>query len=228
MNYKKLLDHCEKWTSGGRTGSFSSLQTELVLLRMEIRCVMQDYISLRDEARGLERQQRKLKDSNIAVTFLGSWIKKRKADLKRTRSCLIYAGYIATDRLDAWQACGATLKDLCNLCNRQNYDEVQRMVTEYSESKFSGIMFVHNLDYPVSDKCEWIDDHIDAPFTHAVKEFMLDQMINTPEGRKASDEALKAVFPDIWENALIQQVDEDGNEYFTDREGNRIYPESSR
>ena len=87
-------------------------------------------------------------------------------------------------------------------------------------------MFIYCLDYPPSDKSEWIDDHVDAPFTHAIKEFMLFQMVNTPEGRKASDEALKAVFPELWENALIQQVDENGNKYFTDREGNRIEPES--
>ncbi|MVB12348.1 hypothetical protein CAFE_30820 [Caprobacter fermentans] len=226
MNYKKLLDHCEK--RARVSDNFSSLQTELVLLRMEIRCTMQRYLSIRDEIRDLERRQKKLKDSGITVSLLAPWTEKRKNDLQNFHRCLVACGELVMSALDIWQECGATLKDLCNFCNRKDYEDVRRMVEKYSETKFSDIMFVHNLDYPVSDRHEWLEDTVDAPFTHAVKEFMLDRMINTPEGHKASDEAMKAVFPDLWENALVRQVDEDGSEYFTDREGNRIDIESSR
>lgn len=226
MNYNKLLGHCEKRIR--LVDDFSSLQTELVLLKMEIRCVMEQYLSIRNEIRDLERRQKKLKDKGVTVSLLAPWIEKRKNDLQNFHRCLVTCGELVMNALDIWQEHGATLKDLCNFCNRQDYKDIQQMATEYSESKFSEIMFIHNLDYPVSDQNEWLDDTADAPFTHAVKEFMLDRMMNTPEGEKASDEALKVVFPDIWENALIRQVDEDGNEYFTDREGNRIDFESSR
>ncbi|MCI1966322.1 MAG: hypothetical protein LKJ17_09380 [Oscillospiraceae bacterium] len=224
MNYKKLLNYQERRNRA--VDSFSSIQTELVLRKMDIRCIMNQYLSLCDEIRDLERQQKKLKDSGITVSLLAPWIQKKKMDLQNFHKCLVGCGELVVIALDIWQNCGATLKDLCNLCNRRDYEAVQQMIAKYSESKFSSIMFIHTLDYPVSDKCEWIDDRVDAPFTHAVKAFMLDQMIHTQEGQKASDEALKAIFPDIWENALIQRVDKNGAEYFTDWEGNRIDSES--
>lgn len=99
--------------------------------------------------------------------------------------------------LDEWQRLGGTFGELCNLCNIS--EEKGRQITsplEKNERDFAQMVFICNLDY--KEKGDFLIDTPNAPFTLCIKEYMFDIMINTARGRKASHEALQAVFPDIW------------------------------
>ena len=60
---------------------------------------------------------------------------------------------------------------------------------------------------------------MDAPLTHAVKEYYLDLMLHTKEGREAAHSALEASFPEIMENALRLVTDADGVKHLVDKDG---------
>ena len=55
--------------------------------------------------------------------------------------------------------------------------------------------------------------------THAVKAYWLDIMLHTEKGQKATREAMNAVFPEIFENALTVVTDADGNRRLIDKDG---------
>lgn len=224
MNHLKLIQYDIKRTQKiGLKKSKDDYLLDLIIARMEIREIMKNRMLFNTRLRILYRQQKKMEQQNIKFILMGPAINKAKTDYKKQNDLLITFGAVVFSTLELWQQSGATLKDLCNLCNR-NYEQVQSEISNYPDvaDNLSKIVFVHNLDYPPSDKYGFIRDEVDAPFTHAVKEYMLDIMLHTPEGRKASDEALQNVFPELWESALIREVDEDGNVHFTDAEGNII------
>lgn len=59
----------------------------------------------------------------------------------------------------------------------------------------------------------------DGPFTHATKEFLLEQMRNTRIGRMAAHEAVAQVFPEIWGSRLMLATDCEVNKAFIDKDG---------
>ena len=63
---------------------------------------------------------------------------------------------------------------------------------------------------------------MDAPFTHALKAYLLDRMLHTEKGRAAAREAMEAVFPEIMENALTIVTDADGVQRLIDKDGVEI------
>ena len=122
--------------------------------------------------------------------------------------------------LELWQVAGATFEDLCNLCNRDPA-QVRKMLqaSESAEDSFSKLAMVHNLDYKNPKDTGWLEDSVDAPLTHALKAYMLDTMLHTEAGRKAAHEAMKAIFPEIMENAMTVVTDEDGIRHLIDKDG---------
>lgn len=116
-----------------------------------------------------------------------------------------------------WQSTGATLDDLCSLCNRD--PEQVREELDPTEKLFSEMVFVHNLDYKDPRSTGWVEYEIDAPLTHAVKAHWIDLVRHTEAGRKAAHEAFEAVFPEIAENALTVVTDADGIQHLIDKDG---------
>lgn len=179
---------------------FSATRTDLVIARMMIRETMKTIQRDKDEIRDLERREKKLKQQGIAITFLGPWIETRKERLKKLNKAFTTTGAIVMDMLDCWERSGATLRDLCNLCNR-DYAQVKTetdLIGNAAAGKgFGDLMFVFDIDYPAYESGDFIEDTADAPFTQVALAFMRDQMLHTPEGQWASDEAFKAVFPEL-------------------------------
>ena len=137
--------------------------------------------------------------------------------LKRER--LVGYGESIVVTLDWWQGIGATLEDLCNLCNRDHKQVLREIKPERVDLEFSSLIFVYNLDYKDPRNRGWIDYDVDAPFTHAVKDYFLELMISTPEGRAASHRALEECFPGILEGALMEVTDADGVRRLIDKDG---------
>lgn len=212
-------------TSGAPISLYSDCKIKLIEARMEVREWIRLYLDALQESRKFSREKKKMEAQGISFIYLDYQIKRSQEKAKTFHEQIISSGYWIVQLLDNWQLSGATLKDLCNLCNRRDYEQIKQQVSEHldvSTAKFSNIMFVFTLDYPRTDKCDFIRMEVDAPFTHAIKEYMLDLVLNTPEGREAGRVALEEVFPELTENALCRNIDDDGTEYFTDKEGNRI------
>ena len=61
-----------------------------------------------------------------------------------------------------------------------------------------------------------------APLTHAIKEYWMDRVLHTEDGKRAAHEAMKAIFPEITENALRLVTDADGVQHLIDKDGIEI------
>lgn len=144
-------------------------------------------------------------------------LSKLREEYRAAESRLAEIGKSICLMLDTWQSTGATLEDLCNLCN---CDPAQvKAKLDPTEKLFSEIVFVRNLDYKDPRNRGWIEDEIDAPLTHAVKAHWMDLVRHTDAGRKAAHEAMNAAFPEITENALRLVTDADGVKHLIDKDG---------
>lgn len=174
----------------------------------------------------IERRKAKAAEvlpSNIQIKLYNPY--RRILDTRKEEMGII--GNLMFLFLDNWQKLGGTFGELCNLCNISEVKGKQ-LISELDEQEFSKMMFICNLDYKNSG--DWIDDIPESPFTICIKEFMLDQMTNTEQGAKAAHEALQAVFPELWDSAIIlsasdggfRYTDENGDTHHIDKDGVEI------
>ncbi len=191
----------------------------LLLSRLRARGGVADYVRDTDELRSLKRGLKKVEQDGIIFPMGEKRVKTLEEKVKLQREWLVGYGESIVVILDYWQSIGATLADLCNLCNRDYAQVLEQIKPERVDREFSSLIFVYNLDYKDPRNRGWIDFDVDAPFTHAVKEFFLDRMINTPEGQAASHQAMEACFPGIMEGALMEVTDADGVRRLIDKDG---------
>lgn len=207
----------DRWAAGQVPGKREILG-QLVLLRFMIRENMRLHNEAWDNLRFYERKKNTLKQMGVAVPFLDREIQKQMGFVKAFKSTLAIFG----QSLFHGQEAGATRDDLLNLCNAHRLaDWNKRKLDEDEHDNFSGLVFVYNLDYP-DDGSEFIEETVDAPFTHAMKEFMLRIMLHTPEGREASHQAMMEVFPEAMENAMTVRENEFGEKCLYDSKGNLV------
>lgn len=191
--------------------------TLLVLYRLQSRAASQELTEKREEMRALYRSLRKAESAGISFPLGTQRLSKLREDYRVAESRFAEIGQCIAIALDLWQSAGATLDDLCNLCN---CDPVQVKENLHpTEKLFSEMVFVHNLDYKDPRNVGWIEDEVDAPLTHAVKAHWIDLVRHTDAGRKAAHEAFKSVFPEIAENALTVVTDADGIQHLIDKDG---------
>lgn len=228
MNLEKLLDVsinlAERHISGQKPSHdryIKMIQRSLIINRMIAREIMLDYCAIDTELRKCKRTKRKLIEAMFAqkVMFppLEAKTKLLEGALSEQRKILASWGESLMGNLDLWQECGATLKDLCNLCNRRYEDVLTEIKTEHINEPFSDLMFVYNLDY--NHKGDWIDYEKDAPLTHAISEYMRDIILHTDHGGESAHSALEACFPDLMDSAIHQSTDYDGNPVWRDKDG---------
>lgn len=197
-------------------------QTLLVLNRLQARAANQKVLQAREALRQLEREKKKLEETGVSIPLVEPRLDRLRENLKTADAELANAGEAISCMLDFWQSVGATLEDLCNLCNR-NYEQVVKEIKpERVDREFSSLIFVYNLDYKGPRDIGWLEDEVDAPLTHAVKAYYLDLMINTPEGRAASHRAMEECFPGIMEGTLMEVTDADGVRHLIDKDGVEI------
>ena len=215
-------------TKTGRSDALVALALRYVVLaRMLARRAMEAVLDAHDALRAARRSMKRAEEAGITFALAEARITQLEADYQRFHQEQIELGWIVMDALDRWQNAGATLRDLCNLCNR-DYDQVITTLDElmtkhdlgdWRDDRFSALVCTHNLDYKNPRNTGWIDEHVDAPLTHTAKEHMLDIMLHTAEGREAAHEAMEAVFPGIMENALTLVTDVDGVKHLIDKDG---------
>lgn len=139
-----------------------------------------------------------------------------KEHLENLNKLLINEGKLLCTSLDLWQSLGASIEDLFNLCNAKpkQIQEVYR--DNFEHKKFSEIMMVYGLDY--DHKGDWYDMRNYAPLTHSIKEYFLDYMkkanVKYPEVRKATDNQMQEMFPELCKYVATEKKDENGNIYY--------------
>lgn len=200
--------------------TYSKVQTKanaykaLCRLRTAGVSVIIKYNETKAKYHAIERRKAKAAEvlpSNIQIKLYNPY--KSILDARRKEMCLI--GNMMFLLLDDWQKLGATFRELCNLCNISE-KQGKNALGECGIDDFSEMLFVCNLDYKNSG--DFIEDIPEAPFTICIKEFMLDQMLNTEHGAKAAHEALQAVLPEIWGSDIISSTPDGGFQY-TDENG---------
>ena len=205
---------------GSREKARKAAGTLLVLYRLQSRAATNRLQDVAAEVCSAERAMKQAEQSGIAFPLGEQRIEQLRQDLRVARDGLVETGRGICLALDLWQSLGATLQDLCNLCNR-DYEQVKDKINRLKDldRPFFGLIFIHNLDYKDPRDRGWIDYDIDAPFTHAIKEYHLDLMLNTPEGQEASREAFAHCFPEVWEKRLYSYTDADGITRMVDKDG---------
>lgn len=200
----------------------SALRTSLIFLRLHARACADDLTKVAEELRATRRDIKKMEREGVAFPLAKQRVKMLDKAKKAAREELAAAGSAILYVLDSWQLAGATLAELCNLCSRDYTQVLHEIKEERCGLEFSSLIFVYILDYKDPRNRGRITFDVDAPLTHAVKEFFLKQMIETPEGRAASRRAMEACFPDIMESALTEIVDPDGIHRLIDKDGVEI------
>lgn len=194
--------------------------TLLILYRLQSRAASQVLVEKRAAIRSLDRSIKKAESAGIAFPLGAQRLLKLREEYHTADDELAEVGKSICLALNLWQSVGATLEDLCNICN---CDPAQvRPKLDPTEKLFSEMVFIHNLDYKNPHDKGWLEDEVDAPLTHAVKAHWIDLMLHTEAGRKAAHEAFESVFPEIAENALTVVIDADGIRHLIDKDGVEI------
>ncbi|MCI2106911.1 MAG: hypothetical protein LKK00_09395 [Intestinimonas sp.] len=205
--------------AGDKERQRKAVQKMMMFTRMRDRCMVNGLVDALNKVRAAERVIQKSKEQGVTVPFLEKRLEAMKANVRQRRKDLIQAGEITCAVLDMWQELGATLKDLCSLCNR-DYDQVVAEIgPEHLDLQFSEFIFIYNLDYKDPRNRGWINFDIDAPLTHAAKEYMMDIMLNTKTGQEASHEAFVKCFPELWDKRMYAVADDDGVQHMVDKDG---------
>ncbi len=195
----------------------------VILSRLQARIAVDKLIAASEELRANERAMKEMGQSGITFPLAEHWSALLKKQRRKTKELLSVVGGQLCSALDYWQMLGATLPELCNLCNRdyaQVLREIQEGESDWRTMRFSALVHVYNLDF--KSNREWLDFDIDAPLTHSIKEYYLDLMLRTSKGRKAAHMALEKCSPELVEQAKYLVTDADGNRHLIDKDGVEI------
>lgn len=190
----------------------------LMMLRFAIRDVLSLHNQTIDELRYYSRQKKLMESQGVHFLLVDAYIQEAMRKSELARELLAEFGEQAMVLLDLWQDAGASLEELCNLCNKPYRHFLNELSEDREDETFSGIMFVHTLDHRDTGT-GWIDWEDDSPFTHAIREYMLKLMLHTPEGREVAHGALLEVFAELIESAIGIETDEFGDTTLYDVNG---------
>lgn len=204
---------------GNREKARKLALTTLIMYRHQARIAHGKTESIRSEIRSMKRSVKKMAAEGMKFPFGEMRIKKLEGDQDAAEKELARIGEEIHCMLELWQSVGATFDDLCNLCNRDPVQVRKQLRDEHLDESLSKLAMIYNLDYKNPHDTGWLEDSVDAPLTHALKAYLLDTMLHTEAGRKASHEALEAVFPEIMDKALMEYTDADGVRHLIDKDG---------
>lgn len=200
----------------------------LIVLRMNIRNVISAVLDSGAEITRLTRYEKELKRQGITMLPVLQAKEEAREWHKTAQTALAENGRQVMEFLDLWQEKGATLLDLCYLCGHEHRRTLREIRAENRGMKFSKLVFVYNLDFR-NDKADFLEYETDAPLTHAVKERMIDLMLNTEAGMQASRQAFAKCFPEVWDNACYLTKDCEGDDVLVDKDGEIVgYPEKGK
>lgn len=208
-----------------KTEQYRAARMLLINFRRLARTIIENYNYYSFHLRRVNRERNKLKQQDMTFLPLEKQAQTYRFMLEDSRRRMTDVGEQMFWFLDGWQQAGATLRDLCDLCSKPYQQAVKEISPDRLDDAFSGIMFVHCLDYQhdFSDSGSY-DTEVDAPFTHCIKEYMLDQMLTNPDAKRAADEAFEMCFPELAAKMVTPATTAEGETVYFDREGNEVDP----
>lgn len=116
-----------------------------------------------------------------------------RTDYRNAKNELANVGHELSLELRSWETSGATLRDLCNLCNRDYAQITKKITPNYADLPFDLLVAKLLLDYKAPyNHDSAISMDIDAPLTHAILEFEVHAMLEMPGlNEKYSNEFLE-------------------------------------
>lgn len=219
MNIDRLTKYADVCLASApdRAPAKNEMRQIVIMYRILAREALNGWQDFVHRARLAEREDKKAKANGMVFPYFTTFAEELRNKAERIHEIVVECGRTLTRALDHWQAAGATFAELCDLCCVAE-ERGRKIVGNEVGEKFSTIIFVYALDYKGTGDC--LDTAVDAPLTHAVKEYILHIALHTEEGRHAGDrafwQAFRGAFPKLWDNRLCGCTDEDGGSFFTD------------
>lgn len=199
----KLRDtYIEKLTNGEQEGNKLAWQIVIIETRMVVRQILVDYNAFQDERDREQRKKKQKKQQGVIDFSVETKLREMDELINQAREFLVIQGKIMDGSLRLWQQAGATIEDLCKLCNL-NYEKIIQEMPDIVDENLADAAFTYNLDY-MKNKGDWIDTHLDGPITHCLIEYFRDQLLTNHLAKKAAHNALHKVFPNLFVNAPVQ------------------------
>ena len=190
----------------------------IVICRMLARLLLSDLFDIRERIRATRRSAELAKNEGVVFILSPALLKRMRDEKDEAERWVSHLAEIMFGLLKLWQKNGATFEEFCNLCNRRPNDVRTELLDPEDATSFEKLAFVYNIDYRDTGP-GFIEDDVDAPFTHLAKERFLYQIQHKPETRAAAHNALQAVFPEIWGNAYTTALGEDGEIHLYNKDG---------
>lgn len=206
--------------NGGQVDEKQFWQTVIIITRMMARETLKLYNNFNDERLKWLHVKNQMKQQGICVLFAEAKLYEAEQQLKKAKEDLITHGKVISSVLTLWQFAGATLEDLCKLCNL-NYEKIIQKHPGIEDRNLADAALIYNLDYQRNGG-GWIDTRLDGPLTHCLNEYMFYQIDTDPIAQEAAHNALLEVFPDLFENAYTSKIGEDGKMHLFDSDGNDV------
>lgn len=190
----------------------NEVRRALIAARFVVRGVLETYNAAQSKRRAISHRLSTIKQQGVLFPMLNLQLEEINAVCERQKTMLADLGALCRNYLDLWQEKGATFEDFCDLCGL-----APRLRKEAQERKcFSEMVFIHDFDYRPRYHDGWIDTEDDGSFTHALKEYFINFMLTTDEGRCAAHQAMEECFPDLMDKVLTLATDDDGNQVLFD------------
>ena len=159
----------------------------VVLTRLEARNYVNEHKAAKAKLQQTLRAVRKAEDGGVSCLFTGKWISDLYKKVEAAQETLYRYGMTTAVILDQWQIAGATLEDLCNLCDKSfTVLKSELSPSEYTD-RFSTLVAAHDID---------------ATLTYLFREMLSYVMAHTKEGQDVGKNGTDLRFPGLMSNTL--------------------------
>lgn len=217
----------KKYQQEKDTGAISNctyFKKNLIVSRLMAQHTIDQYNMTCDEYNRLRRMKQRFQHQGVIINTLNTQIAALSEKCEKIQSLIASLGGVICASLDGWQYYGASYEDLFNFCccSEKTIADMKESI-RMGTTLFSDLVCIHYPDD--KSKEEFIDISKYAPMTHAVKEYMCEQLENACKNnnvREKVNNKLFELFPEIKECCLIESVDDFGDTVYTDLDGNII------
>ena len=197
MNYKLLINYTKRLIQKECPTNADETYKLLIVSRMAAIATIEQKNIVDEKVRIWDRALKKLNHSDeLNVKYFNPY-RKAKKDID---DAIEYLSYVVMEILDIWQMLGGTLKQLYNLCNISTPEMLGDMVIE-PEYRFSEFVFINYPDY--KRRGDFILISPNCPLTALSIEREKSRLLNNRTARKAAEEAMRTVFPEMFDESDV-------------------------
>ena len=192
-----LIDNIARIDTRNPKSSKSACLNAIIISRMLARIYLSRLFDIRSRVYKARCSMERAEKEGVYFLPSRALLKKFRDEKDSVEECVIRQAEITICLFDYWKSCGATLEDFCNLCNRDPAKVRDELMNDEDANDFVKLAFVYNIDYRDTGS-GYIENEVDAPFTHIFGEYFRHQISCTQEGNAAAHEAFNDVFTDLF------------------------------